>query len=102
MSSLPREETELDTYVKPEAPAEMDHGHLDAGHLSFSAIPRPATPPLVITESRPGAKDQNATAPMAASASASQPASESTPDKPGSYLTPFQYLCVKARGPLQW
>ena len=89
MSSLPREELELDTYVKPEAPAEMDHGHLDPGHLSFSAIPRPATPPLVITESRPGAGDRSASGPLAASASASRPASEGIPDKPGRLSTPI-------------
>ncbi len=85
MSSLPRDALEPDTYVKPEALPNLDHGHLDAGHLTFSAIPRPATPPLVITESRPGAGDRG-NAPVAASASATQPTSEGTPDKPGKPL----------------
>ena len=54
MSSLPREELDLETYAKPE-PAETDHGHLDAGHVFFSAMPRPATPPLMVTAAKSGA-----------------------------------------------
>ena len=50
MVSRPRqEEMEMDAYMRPEAPLETDTGHLDAGHVCFSAIPRAATPPLVVT-----------------------------------------------------
>lgn len=50
MVSRPRqEEMEMDAYMRPEAPLETDTGHLDAGHVCFSTIPRAATPPLVVT-----------------------------------------------------
>ena len=82
MSSLKREDLDLDIYVKPEAPAEIDLGHLDAGHLTFLAIPKPATPPLVVTESTSAGENRSS-----ASAKSGTPArdfaSETSRDKPG-------------------
>ena len=72
----------MDIYAKPEAPAEVDHGHLDAGHVFFSAIPRPATPPLVVTEAKSGAGERDA-AGAEASSSAAQPSAEGSPKKSG-------------------
>ena len=82
MSSLKREDLDLDTYVKPEAPAEIDPGHLDAGHLTFSAIPRPATPPLVVTESK-SATGIRSSGSAKAGTPAREFASETSQDKPG-------------------
>ena len=61
MSSRPREEREMDAYMKPETPLETDTGHLDAGHVCFSAIPRAATPPLVVAPATSGAAEEPAT-----------------------------------------
>ena len=60
MCSRPREEREreMDAYMKPEAPLETDAGHLDAGHVCFSAIPRAATPPLVVAPATSGAVEE--------------------------------------------
>ena len=62
MCSRPREEREreMDAYMKPEAPLETDAGHLDAGHVCFSAIPRAATPPLVVAPATSGAVEEPA------------------------------------------
>ena len=62
MSSRPREkkEMEIDAYMKPEAPLETDTGHLDAGHVCFSAIPRAAAPPLVVARATSGAVEEPA------------------------------------------
>lgn len=80
MTSLPREELPMDIYAKPEAPVEVDHGHLDAGHVFFSAIPRPATPPLVVTEAKSGAGERDA---AEASSSAAQPSADGSPRNSG-------------------
>ena len=57
MSSMPREEKEMDVYMKPEAPLEIDAAHLDAGHVCFSAIPRAAASPLVVAPVTSGASE---------------------------------------------
>ena len=82
MTSLPQEALQMDIYAKPEAPVEKDRGHLDAGHVFFSAVPRPATPPLVVTEAKSGAGERGA-AGAEASSSAAQPSEDGSPKNLG-------------------